>query len=97
MYLPTVVANINLGILYILAVSSLEVYGVIIAGWASKSNYAFLGALRSACQIKGTEAKDNDKKKKVLQNFDQAFCQKLHTQKIDLYSLYIIFFVLFFG
>lgn len=48
---PTVVANINLGILYILAVSSLEVYGVIIAGWASKSNYAFLGALRSACQM----------------------------------------------
>ncbi|MBI5436833.1 MAG: NADH-quinone oxidoreductase subunit NuoH [Nitrosomonadales bacterium] len=45
------VANVNAGLLYILAMTSLGVYGVIIAGWASNSKYAFLGALRSAAQI----------------------------------------------
>jgi NADH-quinone oxidoreductase subunit H len=46
-----VLADINAGLLYILALTSLGVYGVIIAGWASNSKYAFLGSLRSAAQI----------------------------------------------
>ncbi len=45
------VADINVGILYIFAISSLEVYGVIMGGWASNSKYPFLGALRSAAQM----------------------------------------------
>ena len=46
-----VLTDINAGLLYILAMTSLGVYGIIIAGWASNSKYAFLGSLRSAAQI----------------------------------------------
>ena len=46
-----VIADINAGLLYILALTSLGVYGVILAGWASNSKYAFLGAMRAAAQI----------------------------------------------
>jgi NADH-quinone oxidoreductase subunit H len=46
-----VIADINVGVLYIFAISSLMVYGVIMAGWASNSKYAFLAAVRSAAQM----------------------------------------------
>jgi NADH-quinone oxidoreductase subunit H len=45
------VANLNVGVLFVFAISSLQVYGVIMAGWASNSKYAFLAALRSAAQM----------------------------------------------
>ncbi len=45
------VANVNAGLLFLMAITSLEVYGVIIAGWASNSKYAFLGALRASAQM----------------------------------------------
>ena len=46
-----ILADINVGILYLFAVSSLSVYGIIMGGWASNSKYPFLGAIRSAAQM----------------------------------------------
>ncbi len=47
----TVLANVNAGLLFVMAITSLEVYGVIVAGWASNSKYAFLGAMRASAQM----------------------------------------------
>jgi len=47
----TVLANVNAGLLFVMAISSMNVYGVIIAGWASNSKYAFLGAMRASAQM----------------------------------------------
>lgn len=46
-----VIANIDVGIMFLMAISALQVYGIIMAGWASKSKYAFLGAIRSSAQM----------------------------------------------
>ncbi len=46
-----VLANVNAGLLYVMAITSLGVYGIIVAGWASNSKYAFLGALRASAQV----------------------------------------------
>merc|ERR1712070_893900 len=46
-----VLADINIGILYLFAISSLSVYGIILAGWSSNSKYSFLGAIRSSAQM----------------------------------------------
>ncbi len=50
-FFSNAIADINVGVLYLLAVSSMSVYGIIMAGWSSNSNYSFLGALRSASQM----------------------------------------------
>lgn len=47
----TVLANVNAGLLFLMAITSMEVYGVIVAGWASNSKYAFLGAMRASAQM----------------------------------------------
>ncbi|TAK92174.1 MAG: NADH-quinone oxidoreductase subunit NuoH [Burkholderiaceae bacterium] len=47
----TMVANINAGLLFVMAITSLEVYGIIISGWASNSKYAFIGAMRASAQM----------------------------------------------
>ncbi len=94
-----VLANINVGILYLFAISSLGVYGIIIAGWASNSRYAFLGALRSAAQMISYEVSIGLIIVTILLctgslNLTAIVeAQKQHWFIIPLFPMFIIFFI----
>ncbi len=93
------IANINVGVLYLFAISSLGVYGVIIAGWASNSKYAFLGALRSAAQMVSYEVSMGFVIVTVLLCVgslnlqDVVLAQKKVWFFIPLFPMFIIFFI----
>ncbi len=94
-----VVADINVGILYLFAISSLGVYGIIIAGWASNSKYAFLGALRSAAQMVSYEVSMGFVIVTVLMCVGSLnLTDIVHAQKtvwffIPLFPMFVIFFI----
>ena len=93
------IANINVGVLYLFAISSLGVYGVIIAGWASNSKYAFLGALRSAAQMVSYEVSMGFVIVSVLLcvgslNLTQVVLAQQHIWFcIPLFPMFIVFFI----
>ena len=94
-----VLANINVGVLYLFAISSLSVYGIIIAGWASNSKYAFLGALRSAAQMISYEVSIGLTIVSVLlcSGFlnltDIVLAQQKHWFFIPLFPMFVVFFI----
>jgi len=94
-----VLSNINVGILYLFAISSLGVYGIIMAGWASNSKYAFLGALRSAAQMVSYEVSIGFVLVTVLlcvgslNLSDIVLAQKKIWFVIPLLPMFVIFFV----
>jgi NADH-quinone oxidoreductase subunit H len=93
------IADINVGILYLFAISSLGVYGIIIAGWASNSKYAFLGALRSAAQMVSYEVSMGFVLVSVLlcvgslNLTDVVRAQKTVWFCIPLFPMFIVFFI----
>ena len=97
-----VIADINAGLLFILALTSLSVYGVIIAGWASNSKYAFLGSMRSAAQIIAYEIAMGFALVGVLMvagslNLQEIVSSQrggiLHWYWLPLFPLFIIYFI----
>ena len=93
------VADINVGVLYLFAISSLGVYGIVIAGWASNSKYAFLGALRSAAQMVSYEVcmgfvhGDGAVLRRILNLTDIVTAQQRVWFFIPLFPMFIVFFI----
>ncbi len=94
-----VLANVNAGLLLIMAITSIEVYGVIIAGWASNSKYAFLGAMRSAAQMVSYEVSIGFVMVSVLlcvgslNLTDIVLAQKKIWFCLPLFPMFIVFFI----
>lgn len=94
-----VFSNLNIGILYLFAISSLSVYGIIFSGWSSNSKYAFLGSLRSAAQMISYEISIG----LILMNIllvtsslnitDIVLCQKNIWFVIPFFPLFLLFFI----